>query len=478
MTHVARITRRDFLKRSAAIGVGIGSLPTLLAACAPAQPAAAPAAAGEEKAAPAPAAGEPVKVTWFVRDDAIVNPWEDQMVADFAKSHPGIVVEWISGGQGAEREAKFTALFAAGTPPDIFSSWQEAGFGDYAARKLMLNLDPLVDASPDLDLSSIPKALMDTYRRGGELLGIPFASGASYLYYNKKAFDEAGVPYPTTNWDDANWTWAAWVDMAKKLTKNYGNPDALYGGNMGLWPCNAIHWLFEADIFPPEAYETGFFTTSPADSEDAILAWQSQADLMWKDQVAPTPSLNDAMSAVGDPFKTGRIAMNMTGVWGFWVYSDITAFEVGAAALPAGKGRSKPVIFTDPWMIARESKHPNEAWQFVKILVDPKRGAKSYMELTGVVPPATELLPLWYERMGKRMPWLTADQLRELIEGSMKYGFESANHLLVGFNQMEQMVGAERQAIFLNQASAKDVAPIIKRKLEEIAAEVNKQFAS
>ena len=67
---------------------------------------------------------------------------------------------------------------------------------------------------------------MDTYTREGKLYGIPFASGASYLFYNKNAFDEAGLPYPTTNWDDPTWTWEAWVDIAKQLTKNYGNPDA------------------------------------------------------------------------------------------------------------------------------------------------------------------------------------------------------------------------------------------------------------
>ena len=362
-------------------------------------------------------AGAPVKVTWFVRDDAIVNPWEDKMVAEFNAANPGIVVEWISGGQGPEREAKFGAMFAGGTPPDVFASWQEAGFGDYAARNLMLDLKPYVDTSSDLDLSTIPEPMMQTFSREGKQLAIPFASGASYLFYNKNAFDEAGLPYPTTDWDDPNWTWEAWVDLAKQLTKNYGNPDAQYGGNVGLWPSNAVTWLFDADLYPQEAYKTGFFTESPADSENSILAYQSQADLAWKDQVAPSPTLTDAMTAVGDPFKTGRIVMNMTGVWGFWVYSDVTAFEVGAAAFPVGKGSNRPVIFTDPWMIARESKNPDQAWEFTKMLVDPKRGAKSYMETTGVVPPAAELLPVWYENIGARMPWIAGDPVEAVDSG-------------------------------------------------------------
>jgi multiple sugar transport system substrate-binding protein len=470
------MSRRAFLVRTAVMGASLTVLPSLLAACAPAAPGGAAAGTGAEAGA-APA-GEAIKVTWFVRDDAIVNPWEDQMVADFNAKNPGITVEWISGGTGDEREAKFTAMFAGGTPPDVFSSWQSAGFGDYAARDLMLDLKPFVEKSTDLDLSTIPQALMDTYTREGKLLGIAFASGASYMFYNKNAFDEAGLPYPTTNWDDPAWTWEAWVDLAKKLTKNYGNPDALYGANVGFWPCNAINWLFDSDLFPPEAYTTGLFTDSPADSENSVLAFQSQADLMWVHQVSPSPSLSDAMSAVGDPFKTGKIVMNMNGVWGFWSYSDVTAFEIGAAAFPVGKGTNKPVIFTDPWMIARDSKNPEQAWEFTKVLVDPKDGAKSYMELTGVVPPAAELLPAWYEKMQARMSWLKPEQLKELIEGSMKHGYESANHLLVGFSQMDTMVSAERQAIFLNSSTAAEVMPVIKQKLDAIAADVNKQFAS
>lgn len=465
------LSRRDFLKRSALLGAGLTALPAVLAACAPAGTGTA--AGGETAAQPA---GEAVTLTWFVRDDPIVNPWEDEITARFHEANPNITVEWISGGTGVEREAKFTALFAGGTPPDIFSSWQEAGFGDYAARNLMLNLSPFIENSSDLDLSTIPEALMMTFQREGQQMAIPFASGASYLFYNKTAFDEAGVEYPTTDWDDPNWNWDALIEMATKLTQNYGNPDALYGTNIGLWPSNAIQWLFDADLFAPEAYETGFFTESQANSENSILAYQSQADLMWVHQVSPSPSLTDAMSAVGNPFKTGRLAMNMTGVWGFWSYSDVTAFEIGAAALPVGKNYNKPVIFTDPWMIARETKHPEEAWAFVKMLSDPKQGAKDYMELTGVVPPAAELLPLWYEKIGERMPWIAGDPLKQLIEGSMEHGYESANHLLVGFNAMESMINAERQAIFLNTKPAAEVMQTIKEKLDALAAETRKQF--
>lgn len=58
----------------------------------------------------------------------------------------------------------------------------------------------------------------------------------------------------------------------------------------------------------------------------------------------------------------------------------------------------------------------------------------------------------------------------------MQKGYESANHLLVGFNEMESMCSAELQAIFLNTASAPDVLKGIKTKLDDISGKVRKQF--
>ena len=108
------------------------------------------------------------------------------------------------------------------------------------------------------------------------------------------------------------------------------------------------------------------------------------------------------------------------------------------------------MIFTDPWMIARESKNPDEAWEFTKMLVDPKTAPRATWRPPASCRPRGAVAAVVRD-IGKRMPWLAGDPLKQLIEGSMAKGYESANHLLVGFNQMETMVSAERQAIFLNK---------------------------
>ena len=47
-------------------------------------------------------------------------------------------------------------------------------------------------------------ALVDFFKMGaaGETIGVPFATYPSFIYYNKKLFDEAKLPYPPTKVDE------------------------------------------------------------------------------------------------------------------------------------------------------------------------------------------------------------------------------------------------------------------------------------
>jgi multiple sugar transport system substrate-binding protein len=97
------------------------------------------------------------------------------------------------------------------------------------------------------------------YNTGGKQWGLPFLTTGSYLFYNMDVFDAAGIAYPTTDWDDETWTWSAALDLAKKLSSNVEDPaTALYGWNEAIWPAEAVTWLFGANPWPADSFETGF----------------------------------------------------------------------------------------------------------------------------------------------------------------------------------------------------------------------------
>lgn len=61
---------------------------------------------------------------------------------------------------------------------------------------------------------SIRRHWLNFYNVDGKQYAIPKDFDTIGVWYNKKIFDEAGVPYPT---DD--WTWDDMADIAKQLTR-------------------------------------------------------------------------------------------------------------------------------------------------------------------------------------------------------------------------------------------------------------------
>ena len=52
----------------------------------------------------------------------------------------------------------------------------------------------------------IQDELMDIYKVDSKTYGIPFSNYVTVLLYNKDMFDNAGVPYPTSDYEDKTWT--------------------------------------------------------------------------------------------------------------------------------------------------------------------------------------------------------------------------------------------------------------------------------
>jgi len=80
----------------------------------------------------------------------------------------------------------------------------------------------------------------------------------------------------------------------------------------------------------------------------------------------------------------------------------------------------------------------------------------------------------WY----KSFPTMTPDEVKEVFLGSLKYGRESPNHLLVKFDQLNQVVQSALDPIVNNEKQAADTLPDANTKLEDalkqIAAEYKK----
>ena len=111
----------------------------------------------------------------------------------------------------------WTMLEAAtqgGDMPDVFwmHSDQIATYAQY--DDILLNLSDKIEKSDKIDLNNYPENLVNIYKNeAGDQLAIPKDIDTCAVWYNKTMFDEAGIPYPTSDW-----TWEDFREIAKKLT--------------------------------------------------------------------------------------------------------------------------------------------------------------------------------------------------------------------------------------------------------------------
>ena len=202
-------------------------------ACAPV-PAQLPAEPAKATEVPAPAAAEPVTLTWAFWGSPEEAVSHKQVADAFMKEHPEIKIEtWNA--PWNDYFTKIQSLWASGDAkavPDIAFLWPTP---KYAAEGVLENLDPYIQKS-GYDLNDYWGGLLESAKYQGSVYGLPRDNEVNILYYNKDLFDKAGVKYP-----DENWKWNDLLAAAEKLTvKDAGGKVTQYalameGGKYSKW---------------------------------------------------------------------------------------------------------------------------------------------------------------------------------------------------------------------------------------------------
>lgn len=419
--------------------------------------------AGSQNQAPK----EQVKLTWLVRSQPAVAPWYDAMVKGFEAEHPNIKIELQVIPQ-SEIDQRLATMIAGGNVPDVWSpNWADSGYPTYKNMDALLDITDYVTRDRDL-YAGIPDEILDIYTQDGRYYGFPMSNSSTFLFYNKDLFDAAGVPYPTIDWNDQSWNWDAMVEIAKKLSKDIGDPNKQIFGVWNAQPANKTSWLFGGDFFTKEAYETGVMGEPQASKNPKnIEAIQANYDLINTHKVSPNPAQISAVSQLGDPFMSGRIAMVIQGGWGFRTYKDAN-FRWSAAAVPFGPDGTREIpIYVDPWSISKKSKHPDEAWEFIKYLTDPDHGGKEYVKAAFSFPANLDLAQDWYQATAS-IADITEEDIKKLYEGSLAYGRPSDNHKISKFSTILNTINQSIDAIYNNKMSVEEGLKTIDQNLSSL----------
>jgi multiple sugar transport system substrate-binding protein len=183
----------------------------------------------------------------------------------------------------------------------------------------------------------------------------------SLLYYNRRMFQEAGLPAPT-----AEWTWDDYVRVGQALThpgKNGGPPVWGSSRTEGWWG----EWL----IFVRQAGGKLFTEDGRRcllDSPAAIAGLRFYAEKSTKNHFSAPAGYEPVNGFVNE-----RVAMVLGGHTVYWSnYNQNPDLDWDVQLLPAGPvTRKGGELAMAGYSISRTSQHPEEAWALAKYLTRP-----------------------------------------------------------------------------------------------------------
>lgn len=318
---------------------------------------------------PTAAVGQPSqasgKVSFAVFGDTGEKAAYDSLVADFEKKYPKIDIELQHIPSQSDYRKRLGTDFAAGTPPNIVLL-NYRRYSQFAAKNQLEPVGPYLDKSTLINEADFyPEAIAPYKYKGGPLMCIPQNLSSLVVYYNKKLFDDAKLPYPK---DD--WTWDQFVDTAKKLTKDTngdGKPDQYgLGTEASIFRVAPFIWQNGGDVVDNPEAPTKLTLDTP-ESKEAI---QWFVDLQTKHHVAPDAVAEEAQESEAR-FEAGTTAMFLNSRRGTPTYREIQGFDWDVAPLPRKK-EPVTILHADAYCMAAKTENKDAAWAFIEYANAPE----------------------------------------------------------------------------------------------------------
>jgi ABC-type glycerol-3-phosphate transport system substrate-binding protein len=283
------------------------------------------------------------------------------LAEEFHEQHPGInvdlieVVEMPKGQTWAEGCDGFITHSGFGVVPSL-------------ERQHARNLQPFVDADPDLNLDDFYPQFLERFRREGDLWALPFVACLGVISYNKGLFDEAKVEYP-----QPGWTREDFLEKAVALTSEEGR-SRIYGylplrsppHDWASWLGLGVSTLVDTTVQPPRPQ-----------LDDSTIAARLQwyADLALVHRVMPILKEEEFRQMQTGDKLLDLVAASRVAMWsddacaGQWLPASIV--RIGVVSLPLEEQkvgmREEGVL---GYMISADTAHPQACWEWIKFLSD------------------------------------------------------------------------------------------------------------
>ncbi len=516
-----RLTRRQFLRRAAGLGLSMSAVGALLEACgsAPASTPAATSAAGVVPTAPATeaATGAPAIAMTAPATEAATGataaattataattapvaaataapsggaksvqvlvgfgsgnapdqiPIEEQLAKKFTDAHGDTKVEFLRVPDSDAAQNKLTLTMNAGNPPQVILPSGVYGINVFIDQGVWADLTPYLkkdnlDVTQLFQAATLPAARGEGYygKNSRVVVGIPVALHGHFLGYNKDLFQKAGLPDPTHTWNDPAWTYDKLLEYAQKLTLDKNGQHA---GEDGFDADNIVQFgmaRFDADIIwrGYGAHEYDPATRKVGyNTPEYIQGFQFAADLIHKYHVIPT---DEAAAALSGATKTEE------GTLQAWVTGKAAMAELCTCDLPTWGA-----VKTFKWDVAPIPRGPKRLFSYLNLdvgaIVDKATDKDAAWELlkSMLIDQGNEE-QLSYESL-KAIPPLKSNTAHftdgvkrdfptldvNVLTDSLKYGSTESEDWHPAYIELGQTTGPLLDPVRRGEAKAADVA--------------------
>ena len=280
--------------------------------------------------------------TWDVADDVDA---QQKLVDKFNEEHDDIEVTLEA--YGSDFDTKISAGMGSGDTPDVMYMWNYPAYADGLEP-----LDEYIDKEGDDYKNDFYSTLWNYNSLDGTTYGIPVGFTTHSLFYNKDLFAQAGVEEPT---DD--WTWSDLQAAAKTIEEKTGQkgfafqmkPDP-YDFEMYLWSNGAAYTDEDGNLEK---------NLNSKKSKEVFEMFQE----MEKEEYAVATEKTGT-----DEFRAGNTAMYVYGSWAINSLEE-DGMNYGVVNIPSFADADHPsvsILSSSGISISKDSKHKEEAWEFVK----------------------------------------------------------------------------------------------------------------
>ena len=286
---------------------------------------------------------------------AVLEPLFDKFEAE----NPDIqlFVDYILSNQ---YKNKILTSLAGGTGPDVFLVYCSL-FSAFQEKNVLYPLEELIAKDPTFKKSDYLDSALNQFSKNGDLYCIPRDMlPLSFIAYNKKCFDEKGLPYPKDFM-----TYPELIDLAQKV----GEKNEHQITRFGLYLVDPYEVILSYGGELVDNVENP--TKGAVNDPRFVKGLQLYHDMIYKYRISPTKAEIDAIGQdTMSMLKSGNIAMFWSGTWTLRsCLENKEDLDFGYVQGPHQPGMEPRFLQGGAgYGINANTKHLDESWRMLKFI--------------------------------------------------------------------------------------------------------------